>query len=386
MAGPVSKRIVLVGAGHAHLHILKNIGALVRLGAEVTVVAQDDFWYSGMATGMLGGLFPPEADHVNVSALVNGTGATLHRGTMIELDRSAREVVLEGGRRIGFDLLSLNLGSVPPPLPGMGQSVYAVKPVRSLVELRQRIEEYWRGADTDPLRVAVVGGGVTGIEIAANLRALSDRHGHCMDITVYSRSEPLRRIPRGAAAALLRHLRTANIDVRWPVAVTSIKECGVLLDGGTPQDCDIIINATGLMPPDLTARLGLPVDGDGALIVDRFLRSAGDTSVFAVGDCVAFDGRSLPRAGVYAVRQAPILFANLAAALSGTPPIPFVPQRRFLAIIGLGHRSAVMIRGPVWFKGPPALWLKRWIDQRFVDGYRRGSKTTHHSALNQISP
>jgi NADH dehydrogenase FAD-containing subunit len=370
----VNKRVVLVGAGHAHLHLLKNVAALIGLGAEVTIVAQDDFWYSGMATAMLGGLVSPEQDHVDVARLVAGTGAVLCRGTMSGLDQHAREVVLDDGRRLAFDLLSLNLGSVAPPLPTEGLTLYSVKPVRSLVELRRRIEEVWQVRSGGVLRIAVVGGGVTGVEVAANLRAFSDLHRRRMHISVYNRSEPLRHLPRGAAAALLRHLQRSNIEVRWPATVTLVGESGVLLDDGTFDACDIVVNATGLVPPDLTARLGLPTVADGALLVDEFLRSTGDASVFAAGDCVAFKGCILPRVGVYAVRQAPVLLANLWATLSGTPPTEFVPQQRFLSIIGLGHTSALMLRGSFWFKGPPALWLKRWIDQRFVEGYRPAPK------------
>jgi NADH dehydrogenase FAD-containing subunit len=366
----VNKRVVLVGAGHGHLYVLKNAAALRRLGAEVAIIAQDDFWYSGMATGMLGGLFPVEADRVDIGGLATRTRAKLHRGTMIGLDRAAREVLLEDGRRIGFDLLSLNLGSVPVPLSGKGRQIYSVKPVRSLVMFRQWIEDEWRKANPAALRVAVVGAGVTGVEIAANLRALSDLHGQGMEITAYNRSEPLKHLPRAAAAALIRHLRSIDVEVRWPAAVTSVGENGVFLNDGTREDCDVVVNATGLVPAGICAWLDLPVDADGALFVDRFLKSTSDDSIFAVGDCIAFEGHALPRAGVYAVRQAPVLLANLCATLAGKPLTPFVPQRHYLSIVGLGRSSALMVRGPLWFKGPPALWLKRWIDQRFVDAYR----------------
>lgn len=370
MARTVTKRVVLVGVGHAHLHILKNAAALRHAGAEVAVIAPHDFWYSGMATGMLGGLFPPEADRVDIGKLAIDTHTTLHRGTMIGLDRTAREVLLEDGQRVGFDLLSLNLGSAPPPVPGKSEPIYSVKPVRALVMLRQRIEEEWQSANPAMLRVAVVGGGVTGVEIAANLRALADLHGRGMAITVYSRSKPLKQIPPRAAAALMRHLADVDVGVRWPIAVVSVNESNLTLSDGTREAHDIVVNATGLVPPGLVARLGLPTDSEGGLIVDRFLKSAGDDSIFAVGDCAAFDGHALPRAGVYAVRQAPVLLANLCATLSGRPLTPFAPQRRYLAIVGLGATSALMMRGSLWFKGPPALWLKRWIDQQFLDRYR----------------
>ncbi|MGD9925116.1 MAG: hypothetical protein AB7V13_27270, partial [Pseudorhodoplanes sp.] len=140
----MKKRVVLVGAGHAHLHLLKNVGSLIRLGAEVTTVAPDDFWYSGMATAMLAGLVSPPEDHIDVARLLAGTGAALCRGTMIGLDKDARDVLLDDGRRLAFDLLSLNLGSRPPPLPAQGEIVYSVKPVRSLVDLLRRIEQAWQ--------------------------------------------------------------------------------------------------------------------------------------------------------------------------------------------------------------------------------------------------
>ncbi|GLS36660.1 pyridine nucleotide-disulfide oxidoreductase [Mesorhizobium tianshanense] len=366
----MNKRVVLVGAGHAHLHLLKNVASLIRLRSDVTIVAPDDFWYSGMATAMLAGLVSPDEVRVEIASLVAGTGAVFCRASMIGLDKDAREVVLDNGQRLAFDLLSLNLGSRPPPLPAQGQVVYSVKPVRSLVELRRRIEQAWQSPGSDVLRVAIVGGGVTGVEVAANLRALADLHRQRMQISIYNRSEPLKQLPHGAAAALLRHVRRSGIEVRWPVTVTMAGEGGVHFDDGTSDDCDVVISATGLVPPDLTRRLGLPTSGDGALVVDEYLRSAGDALIFAAGDCVAFDGFSLPRVGVYAVRQAPVLLANLCATLCDTPLTEFAPQRRFLSIIGLGHTSALMQRGPLWFKGPPALWLKRWIDHRFVEGYR----------------
>ncbi|MEO5756353.1 MAG: FAD-dependent oxidoreductase [Mesorhizobium sp.] len=370
----MNKRVILVGAGHAHLHILKQARTLTGLGATVAIVAEDDFWYSGMATGMLGGSISPDADRVGIEALTSSAGATLHRGSMVALDRNVREVVLHNGQRLGFDLLSLNLGSLPPPLPGKVDAITPVKPIRSLVELRHRIEKGWLSSHSHHLRVAVVGGGVTAVEIAANLSALAQLNRRSVSIVVYSRSEPLAGIPRGAASALLRHLGKSGVDVRWPATVASVAEEGVCLNDRSSEDFDFVINATGLVPPRLAGELGLAANADGALVVDKFLRSKLDPEIFAVGDCAAFDGHALPRVGVYAVRQAPVLLANLCASLSGSPLTAFVPQKRYLSIVGLGT-SALMMRGSLWFKGPPALWLKRRIDKRFVDSYDAASSS-----------
>ena len=115
--------------------------------------------------------------------------------------------------------------------------------------------------------------------------------------------------------------------------------------------------------------LGLPVEADGALRVDAYLRSPADPLVHGGGDCVAFDERPLARAGVYGIRQAPVLLDNLLAALNGGPPRPFGPQRHYLWIMNLGDGTGLAMRGNLWWHGRAALRLKDWIDRRFLGTY-----------------
>ena len=114
-----------------------------------------------------------------------------------------------------------------------------------------------------------------------------------------------------------------------------------------------------------------PCDDQGFLRVNDTLQSPADARVFAAGDCAAFPG-DLPKAGVYAVRQAKILVRNLAAAAQGQPLEPYRPQRRFLSLLSAGGRDAVGSRG-----GGPALaggWVWRWkdrLDRDFMDKFDR---------------
>ncbi|HKH27194.1 MAG TPA: hypothetical protein VKA61_02540, partial [Sphingomicrobium sp.] len=68
------KRVVLVGAGHAHLYTLKHARAVTERGYECVLIAPGDFWYSGLATGMLGGHYPPSLDRIDVGALATRGG------------------------------------------------------------------------------------------------------------------------------------------------------------------------------------------------------------------------------------------------------------------------------------------------------------------------
>src|SRR5690606_33779204 len=118
--------------------------------------------------------------------------------------------------------------------------------------------------------------------------------------------------------------------------------------------------------PPWLREAGLACDGEGFVRVDACLRSLSHPKVFAAGDIASFDPRPLAKAGVYAVRQAPVLFGNLRRALLGRPLRAYRPQRRFLSLLALGGKRAVGSRGDLSFRGA---WVWRWknrIDRRFM--------------------
>jgi len=104
--------------------------------------------------------------------------------------------------------------------------------------------------------------------------------------------------------------------------------------------------------------------------VNGFLQSTSHPQVFGAGDCVTDTKRPRAKAGVFAVRAAPLLAANLRAALQGAPLKPFAPPRNYLALVSAGERRAVGIWNGFSFQGR---WAWRWkdrIDRRFVARYR----------------
>lgn len=123
-------------------------------------------------------------------------------------------------------------------------------------------------------------------------------------------------------------------------------------------------------PAPVARSLGLPTDADGSIIVDADLASPGSPCVFAAGDCIAFRGTALPRVGVYAVRQAPVLFHNLIATLEGRPRADFTPQGRYLTIANLGDDTGLAVRGALCSQGRLAWRLKNAIDASFLAQYR----------------
>jgi len=125
--------------------------------------------------------------------------------------------------------------------------------------------------------------------------------------------------------------------------------------------------ATGVIPSRLFIESTLPTGGDGGLLVNNYLHCVEHPEIFGGGDCITVQGENLARAGVYAVRQNPVLLHNLSATLEDKPLQTFDPgSPEFLLILNMGDGTAVFKKGEWIFKGKPAFWIKDFIDRRFM--------------------
>lgn len=367
-------RLVIVGAGHAHLEVIRRLGRTVAAGHEATVVTPDDFWYSGLATGMLGGQYEVELDRVDVADLASRVGARLVRDEVVAVDVAERTVRTAGGQELPFDVVSLDVGSRVPTerIPGLEAVAFTVKPIGRLAALRADLARRLDRGD-DPVRLLVVGGGATAAEVAANARGLAARSAADGRIAVTLAADGDRLLagfPEGARRCLERHLGRVGVDVRPGAPIVAVEDGAAVTAAGDRLGFDVLVAATGLVPPPLVGRLGLPTDRAGALLVDDCLRSVAAPSVFGGGDCVRVRGRDLPRIGVVAVRQAKVLSHNLRAALEGRRLRRYRPQRRFLLILNLGDGTGLARWGPLWRHGRSMLRWKEHLDAGFLRRYR----------------
>ena len=365
------RRVVLLGAGHAHLHVIAHAAELTRRRADVVIVAPDDFWYSGLATGVLAGQYEPAQDVVDVGALAARAGGRFVRDTATAIDPATRRIALAGGATLAYDLLSLDVGSVvdAEAIPGAAAHGVAVKPLSNLARLRAGLEARWRRGETPA--VVVIGGGSSGCEVAAAIAQLAVRRGGAARITLLAdTARVLPALPAPAARGAARSLARRGVVLCTGEPVTAVAEGHVRTARGRDVPFDLLVLATGLVPSPLPRRAGLPTDAAGAMRTDRALRSIADPAIFGGGDCIAFDGHALPRIGVYAVREAPVLLHNLGAALDGTPPRTYRPQRRALLILNLGDGTGLATWGPLSWRGRAAFLLKDRIDRRWLTALR----------------
>jgi len=305
-AGSGAPHLILVGGGHAHLYTLRRLGELTGRGIAVTLVTPDRFhYYSGMGPGMLGGRYRPEEIRIDVQGLTERGGGRCAVSPAVGLDPLTRLLRLADGTTLSYDLLSLNIGSIVSTHPLPTDRIIPVKPIVNLVVARERLQQLARSA---PPRVLVAGGGAAGIEIAGNVRRLLGVRG---DVTLVASGPLLHRFPPRARRLALSALAENRITILEGIRVEQWLDGGAVLSDGRTVSWDVALVATGVKPPALLGGWGLPLAPDGSLLVDPFLRSTGAPEVFGGGDCITPAGIPLPRVGVYAVRQGPILFRNL---------------------------------------------------------------------------
>lgn len=378
---PPRKTAIFLGAGHAHLYSLRRAADFHRQGVRLVLIAPGPFWYSGLATGMLGGFYEPEQDQVDVAALVRSAGGEFIQSTAARIDPAGRKVVLEDGREVSYDALSINVGSEAVSLPGAdGSNVYPLKPLESLARLRRDLE----AASTTTRRVVIIGGGASGGEIAMNVRALLDRIGATdAEVVLLASGERLfEQFASAAAEKAARILRARRVDVRLRTRAMGVEKAVVTTETGERVTFDFLVNAAGLRPSPLPGASALATDERGALRVNRFLQAVEEPAIFGGGDCVAFEDHSLAKIGVYAVRESPILFYNVLAFLGQKKLRAFKPQRSFLLILNLGDGTGLAVWRRFSWHGRAAYWLKDFLDRRFLSATSGGgsSKRIKHPA------
>ena len=361
------KHLVLVGAGHAHMMVLKHLRRFVDAGHRVTVVGPSPWhYYSGMGPGMLSGIYRPEEIRFPVGEMTRAEGGEFVEDRVVRVDGAGRRLDLARGSALSYDVVCFNTGSLVPVDPRVAghAALFPVKPIENLLAARSHVlAALSEGKAPD---ILVAGGGPAGVEIAANLRRVAaDARGRAR-ITLVAGRELLPGFGERVRRRVRRRLSHLNVGVISGDRLASAAGRRVRLASGADLACDILLLAVGVAPPPLFRDSGLPIGEDGGLLVDRFLRSVKFPEIFGGGDCISFAPRPLARVGVYAVRQNPVLLANLQRALDGASLMPFAPQPSYLLAFNMGDGTAVVSWKSIVFGGRLGFALKDHLDRSFM--------------------
>ena len=382
-ATPGIKKLVLLGAGHAHVHVLAQLAQNRPADLDVTVVSPYPFQtYSGMTPGLVAGHYTEAECQIQLEPLVRAAGARWLPARCTGVTPDSQTVQLaasshaseptEVPETLRYDLLSIDTGAVldrerlAQDIPGAPEHALIVRPIEAFARLWPEVLAL---AQTRPLSVAVVGAGAAGLELLMAAEQRLRQAGHAARFTLITGGgEAAESYPEGVRRRVLRQLRKRQITVLREACV-GIEAGALRLACGASLACDVPILAIGTHAPPWLQGSALARSDSGHVLVNAFLQSTSHPNVFAAGDVATRADHPHPKSGVYAVRAGPPLVHNLLAAHAGQALKAHHPPERTLNLLSCGAGHAIGSYGPLSWEGA---WVWRWkdrIDRAFVAKY-----------------
>lgn len=360
---PLTRDLVLIGGGHTHALVLRSWGMNPLPGVRLTVINPGPTAaYSGMLPGFVAGHYTRQELDIDLIKLVRFAGARMINGYATGIDKDAQMITVAGRPAIAYDVAAVDVGitSAMPDLPGFTTHAIPAKPLGIFASRWDAFR-----AQANAPQIAIIGGGVAGAELAmAMAHTLRDKQP---TVRLIDRSQVLTALGYKARQKMLAALTASNVEIIEDAEVTEIFAEGIILRDGRTIRSDFTTGAAGAKPHDWIVDTGLDLH-EGFITVDANLQSSAP-EIFAVGDCAHLSHDPRPKAGVYAVREAPVLFDNLRAVLSGGTMRPYKPQRDYLKLISLGDKSALAEKFGTAREGPLLWKLKDYIDRKFMDQF-----------------
>jgi NADH dehydrogenase len=382
--------IVIVGGGAGGLELACKLGR--KLGPQQVMLVDSRLYHIWKPSlhEVAAGTLDIHQEGLSYQMLAHDNGFTYAYGALTALDPAARQltvapVVTDSNeevlpeRRIGFDALVLAIGSTANyfGVPGAQQHTIALNATEDAERFRltllklltQAALKKSGGAASAGVDVVIIGGGATGVELAAELREASGVYA----TYGFGQLEPLRDVritllegaprilaplPERVSEAALALLRERAITVVTGTRVTAIDARQVNLAEGQCYAADIVVWAAGIKAPELLSRLGLPVAKGGQVEVDGMLAVPGHPGIYALGDCalcLGADGKPVPPRAQAAHQQADYLADAFLRQAAGKPAStqPYV-YRDYGSLVSFGQSSSVgslmgSLKGLNWF-------------------------------------
>ncbi len=378
----LTDNLVLMGGGHSHAIVLKLWGMNPIPGVHLTLITDRTHTpYSGMLPGQVAGFYDFEETHIDLRYLTHFAQANFYLDTVIDLNLENKQIICENHPPIGFDYLSIDIGSVPQKSSILGASDYAIpaKPVSQFLTAWEKVKTTIKNHPKRSHTITIIGGGAGGVELAFNMRTcLIDLLENANNLTInliHQGNHLLTGYNHWVRQRVHSLLLENGTNIYLNETVTEITPNSpyhytITCDSGLSINSDWIFLVTQASAPQWIKKTGITTDKKGFILVNDYLQSVSHPDIFASGDIATMQNYSRPKAGVFAVRQGKPLFNNLQSIIAGNKLKSYHPQKFYLSLIGTGNKKAIASWGSF---GLEASWLWTWkdyIDRKFMDRFK----------------
>ncbi len=367
------KKILLIGGGHAHIQVLHLLSKVDPQLFELTLISDRQLSpYSGMLPSYMAGVYSADQLHFDLKDICMRFNFNFIEDLVTLIEPRQNQVETRKNGVFKYDAASVNIGIQPHSISTVQDShleneIIYLKPISKLI---QRWNKMITSEQKKSLDITLIGGGAAAFEVAVACRrhfsSLQNKikiiSGHAGLLS--DQNEKTQRLAR-------KTLKELNIELIEKVRVQKIESHQLILDNGIALPRQICFVATSAQAPQIFNESNLPVNEKGFVKVDDQLFVQGYSNLLAAGDCCEFNNLSLPKAGVFAVREGPILFNNIYSFISGESKYQvYKPQKRYLTILITKPGQAIASFGNFTFQGKLAWRLKNYIDLKFMNRFR----------------
>ncbi|MFC7322077.1 FAD-dependent oxidoreductase [Halobacillus campisalis] len=358
------RRLILVGAGHAHLEVMRLHKNNPLTDIEMCLINPSNYqYYSGMFSGYAEGLYTEEETRIDLTEFAERCGVHFIKKKASRVFPERKKLFCEGGAVYPFDIISFDIGSKSIPYEFAGSDARSVKPNYQFVEQMNSLR-----ATSTPL---IVGGGAAGCELAVSIQTFKNKHEIAGNVRLVTSSNVLADSPRKTSKKLKSILEETGVQIWENEKVKDMyDECIVTEMNNRIRHTGVLWLGGPLADPIFTLS-NIDVDTRGFAYVKATLQFEKYSFIFGAGDCVTL--RTYPhldKSGVYAVRQGPVLFENLKAYLDDEPLKKFEPQKKAMYILSAGKKKGLLMYGGFSHYSGKAWNLKNKIDTNFMKKYK----------------
>ncbi len=384
----LEKDLVLLGAGHSNIEVLRNFSLKPIKGIRITLITNRlESPYSGMVPGYIEGVYKWSDIIIDLVQMSFHYDFRLICSEVTKIDGLNNKIFLKNREPLGYDYLSINTGINSKDIISTGQKKLTL-PLKPISGINSLVSKTILIQKKNPAnKLVLIGAGAAGVEVALAFRMKFNDLGIKNQIIIISNKKfILEKYNYRVRKVCENALKKNKIKVIYNKKVTKITENYVELDNKKKIYCSFPLLSTSSQPPSFIKKSNLSKTASGYLAIYGTLQIKNFKNIFASGDVSEISNVSNIKAGVFAVKQGIVLSKNLRNFINNKNLESYYPQKFYLSLIGLGKKRALANKYFLTFQGSIFWKLKEFIDRKFIKKYSFSIKKNSSEKPNFLEP